>query len=396
MACDYVLARKILVVTTSSGRPNFAREFREWQRLDRSVQVIYAKNERIPDNAQVVIVGWSAISDPALHVRLMQHEWDVLILDESHFAKSPEAKRTRAAYDLTEQVRGHVWCLTGTPCANAPNDLWPMLNALAPGLIDDMSYDAFLRRYCVVVPRNINGRTIDVVKGGRNTGELAQRIDSFVMRRTQKDVGIRPPIFSVFSVAAPEGRGALWPADDRNTQAILKAAENGDTATLEMHLGTIRRLTGTIKAKAVADAVKEEFDAGLDKIVLMAWHKDTMKVLRDELSLCGVVGIDGGTHPTERARAVHEFQRGKARVFVGQIQAAGEAIDLSAASELMFVEPSFVPKDMAQAAMRITNHGQKRQAHVRVAALAGSIDEAVMAVLARKVSTIKELMSNAS
>ncbi len=45
---------------------------------------------------------------------------------------------------------------------------------------------------------------------------------------------------------------------------------------------------------------------------------------------------------------------------------------------------------MKQAALRITNHGQKAQCLVRVAALAGSIDEALTAVLVRKVLSIKE------
>ncbi len=73
--------------------------------------------------------------------------------------------------------------------------------------------------------------------------------------------------------------------------------------------------------------------------------------------------------------------------------AAGEAIDLSAAAELVFVESSFVPKDMQQAALRITNHGQKRQTRVRVAALEGSVDEALQAIVIRKVTTNKEIIA---
>ena len=94
----------------------------------------------------------------------------------------------------------------------------------------------------------------------------------------------------------------------------------------------------------------------------------------------------------KRGEAVATFQDGRARVFIGQIQAAGEAIDLSVSCNLVFVEGSFSPKDMRQAALRITNHNQQRQCIVRFAALEGSIDEAVMAVLARKVATIKEVL----
>jgi SWI/SNF-related matrix-associated actin-dependent regulator 1 of chromatin subfamily A len=72
--------------------------------------------------------------------------------------------------------------------------------------------------------------------------------------------------------------------------------------------------------------------------------------------------------------------------------AAGEAIDLSVSRDLIFVECSFTPKDMKQAALRVTNFGQTGSVLVRVAALAGSIDEAVTAVLTRKVASIQEVL----
>ena len=64
-------------------------------------------------------------------------------------------------------------------------------------------------------------------------------------------------------------------------------------------------------------------------------------------------------------------------MFDGQIQAAGEAIDLSAARELWFVETIFSPGLLGQAAQRIAGPNQKRSAFVRVCLIEGSIDEAL-------------------
>lgn len=396
MAADYVLAQKVLVVTTASGRANWGREFRDWQSFERKIQVIYGTSDSLDQTADVVVVGWPTVNDRRLHAALRSRQWNALILDESHYAKNPEAKRTAAIYapptGLTFAA-DRIWCLTGTPVPNAPNDLWPMLNALEPARIDHMGYGEFVRRYCVTRPKFVSGRRIEIVVGGRNEAELAERLKGFWLRRTQKDIGITAPIFSVFSLPNPSGWNGL---DDDRYSEIIEAAEYGDTAKLEMHLGTLRRLTGTIKAKAVAETVREEFENGLDKIVLMAWHKETMAVFYDALMQFGVVGIDGSTPPTRRQAAVDDFNCGSARVFVGQILAAGEAIDLSpSCNEMMFVEPSFTPKDMAQAALRITNMNQTKQPYVRVAALAGSIDEPVMGILTRKVSSIKEVMTHA-
>ena len=90
---------------------------------------------------------------------------------------------------------------------------------------------------------------------------------------------------------------------------------------------------------------------------------------------------------------VQAFQKGKARVFLAQIAAAGEAIDLSAACELLVVEPSFQPAQMKQIALRVTNHSQARQVRVRVAALEGSIDDAIQSSLLRKWSVINEVLT---
>lgn len=47
---------------------------------------------------------------------------------------------------------------------------------------------------------------------------------------------------------------------DLDKTKILQAASDGNTKDLEMHLGPVRRLTRAIKAHAVVDAVKDEFD----------------------------------------------------------------------------------------------------------------------------------------
>ena len=98
---------------------------------------------------------------------------------------------------------------------------------------------------------------------------------------------------------------------------------------LEMALGTLRRLTGTVKAAGVADALEEELENGLDKVVLMAWHKDVMASLADRLKKYGVVRLDGSTTPQAREMAAKMFQTDPAcRVFIGQI-VAGQAPQLA-------------------------------------------------------------------
>lgn len=410
MACDDALDASICVITTASGRPVWERAFPDWSPFKRSLQVMA---KPAPASGDVVIVGWGGVINPKIRHELLKRNWDRVILDESHFAKSLDAARTKAVYGepeadgrrmltktaLVSRAKG-VWCLSGTPGANSPLDLYAMMRALCPERLeaqgdwpDVMTITAFRDRYTKWRPMRISRfRQTIVIMGGKNEAELRARLGGFMLRRTQADVGIRQPVYETFPMLVTPKM--LREADgDLDKTKVLAAAERGNTRDLEMQLGPIRRITGAIKARAVVEAVKDEFAGGLDKIVIAFWHKEVGQILLDGLSTYGVVGIDGSTPPIARGEAEQRFLSDpKIKVFLGQIQAAGEAIDLSSSSELLFAETSLVPAQMAQMSKRITNYGQTRLPRVRVATLAGSIDEALEQILMRKWSSLREIV----
>jgi SWI/SNF-related matrix-associated actin-dependent regulator 1 of chromatin subfamily A len=414
IAADLICAERILVVTTASGRPVWKRGFADWSVFDRTVTVITKLPKAL--NPGVTIVGWPSVSEPKLRALLLAVEWDLLILDEEHAAKNFSAKRTQAVYGtlLEDGARlstvtaigaraKRVWPLTGTPFPHDLSDTYPRLRALAPerlaanpdkGWPDVLCYNDFLHRYCVVKMKQISQfNRIPVVIGGRNEAELQERMRGFWLRRTQADVGIRPPSYSIFPLMMSKAQSdfILTHEQQLDRALVLNAIVTGETHNLEMHLGPLRRLTGEVKAKTIVEAVEDEFNGGLDKLVIMYWHKGVGDELESGLAKYGVVRLDGSTPPKERETAEARFRDKKNRVFLGQIVAAGEAIDLSAASELWFAESSFSPKDMAQAALRVTNYEQTRNVFVRVCALTGSIDEALQAALLRLWATINKV-----
>lgn len=417
MAADTRGAHTILVVTTASGRGVWKRGFADWSVMDRPLQILAGVTRLLPET-RVAVVGWPSLNQSAMRAQLLAREWDVLILDEGHYAKSFSAKRTEAVFGtllddgaalgrqgLIRKAKA-VWVLTGTPMPNSAFDLYPVLRACAPGkLLADAGKSwpnvtlegGFKKRYCKVKPKKIGvgymARWIDVIVGGQNLDELRQRTDGLILRRTQQDVGIGAPIFETLPLLVTPRQRAQIEAAAGDARTIMRAIEANDTKALEMHLGPLRRITGAIKAELVAEAVAEEFESGLDRIVLAFWHSEVAQILSEKLEKFGVTGIDGSTPPAARDVNVKAFQTGKARVFLAQIAAAGEAIDLSAACELLVVEPSFQPAQMRQIALRVTNFTQKRQARVRVATLDNSIDDAIQSSLLRKWSVINEVLT---
>lgn len=415
IAADLIMAQKIVVVTTASGRGVWRRGLDDWSNAGRKIQVLTG-GVKLRDDTDVVIVSWGGLCQAGIRSQLLNRLWDLVIADEAHAAKSFATKRTQALYgvidhdghlDSTVALLGwtrRLWALTGTPLPNCPLDVYPMMRALCedklyarPHFLNwpvVLKLDDFTKRYCVMRPMKIGhgyyAKRIDVFVGGINLDELRARLDGFFLQRTQQDVGILEPEYEIMPLCSDVFSMAEFGVDRRK---VLDAARAGDTKSLEMHLGPLRRLTGEIKAHAVVEAVKEEMDAGLDKVVLAYWHKDVGQILADGLHKLGVVQIDGSTSATNRTKAEQTFLKDrKCRVFLGQIQAAGEAIDLSAAKHLIFVETSFIPAHMKQMSLRVTNHTQAQRPLVRVAVLEGSIDDALQQILMRKWQAIGEVL----
>lgn len=408
-AADMIGARTIAVVTTASGRPVWRRGFHDWSMFGRSMQVLGGGKSVILPNTEVAIIGWPDMKTSSLAFQqVFLRQWDVIIFDEFHYGKNIEAARTQAAFgDLGLHTKAeNVWCLSGTPMPNSPFDLYPVLAAKAPerlkadaalGWPDVSDAEVFKRRYCKIKPKKIGFyRWIDVIIGGQNLEELHARMKGLYLLRTQQDVGITGAQYEILPLLLPPA--ALKQALDADRSIadtkVLQAIQSGDAdAIKEEHLGPVRRLWGELKIKPLVEALTEEFNDGLQKVVIMAWHSDVIAGLAHGLAKFGVTGVDGSTSAKAREANVHAFQTDpKVRVFIGQIQAASEAIDLSAATELVFAESSFQPAQMKQAALRITNFGQAGAPRVRVATIEGSIDDAIQSSLLRKWAAIKEVI----
>lgn len=397
-ACDELQAQRVLVICPASLTQNWRREFLRFQSISRYV----AEPHKVTGGKGPLVNVTSydrAARDPEW---LAIVEWDVLILDEAHYLKNHKAKRTKAIFgDRCDGEGGlvsraaHVFCLTGTPTPNNPSELWSMLRAVMPAAIErpmkndklkPMAYWPFVEKFCVTQD---TGFGIKIIKG-KNLPELKARIAPFVLRR-KKDEVLKdlPPIR--FDTLALEGK---WPKEcDAESWAIAKILDEQGVDGLKAmgpHVAQLRRLTGLAKVPAAMEWI-DEFKLGSDdKLVVFAHHKDVIGALSEHID--GAVVVDGSTDQRVRQAAVDSFQNDPAiRVFIGQLQAAGTGLTLTAASDALFVESSWTPSENQQAAMRIHRIGQRNACLVRFAMLAGSIDEDIQRAVMRKTTDIARL-----
>jgi hypothetical protein len=408
LAAQQIGASAILVVTTASGRSVWNHSVPQWC-ARHSVHVIRSGHDwaKVPRNGPfVAVMSWNGLNAAATFSRALERRWDALILDESHLGKNFDAKRTRAVYgkpvadgrqlDQSKALVSRakvVWCLTGSPLAHDSSDVYPMIRALRPDLLQRDGYpqvlerEAFESRYTVRKRKKVsNFHSVLVKVGSQNGAELKQRLSGFGLRRTQSDIGILQPVYDTYPLHVDD----LSDLAGFDEQQVLTSLRNGGVHDLE--LARLRHVTGILKAPAVVEAAIDELEGGLPQLVIAYWHREVGRLLYEGLTPFGVTGISGSTSLTQRTAALDAFKRGDKRVFLAQIEAAGESIDLSTAAEMWFAESTFSPRAMEQCSRRITNIHRRGLPVVRVCLLEDSIDEVVQEVLMNLWAGIRQVI----
>ncbi len=242
------------------------------------------------------------------------------------------------------------------------------------------------------------------ITGTRNVDELKARLSGFMLRRTLAEVMPDLPPISFETVTVPRSEACLssefrdcfsqLSQIDRELQDALAVADPQkqisileSTATSS---ATLRRYVLACKLPAIAEQLETDLDSGIDKMVLFCVHKLGVEWMAERLRKYGVAVLYGDTRVKKRQPAIDSFRNDKTcRIFIGNIQAAGEAIDLTPCSEVVYLESSWVPGENAQSAMRLRGVNQKWPVRARVFALFNSVDERVSEVLIRRT---KELL----
>ena len=126
------------------------------------------------------------------------------------------------------------------------------------------------------------------------------------------------------------------------------------------------------------DMCLDMVEATPGKTVVFTWHRATVAAISDRLTKAKIkhVTIDGNVTNTKRGARVEQFQNDPdTRVIVATIKTLSESVTLHAAADLIFVESSWTPADMEQAADRIYRIGQKRHVTITHILAMDTVDE---------------------
>lgn len=383
----------VLLIVKASIKINWQKKLDEWLWKPRYIHIVNGKTDFIPEFAEVVIVNYDLISHSYIFEQLSTRQWDILICDEAHYLKNMKAKRTRAVLANNGLVRraNRTLMMTGTPILNRPIELYAILKVLAPQVIAPYSdYYKYGKRYCDAW---MDGFSFNV-QGASHTDELNKKLREFYMiRRLTHEVEIQLPK-KRYEIVFLEPTDSVKPK-----LRVLDTAQRGDFKHKHLGIGagelaTLRRETAENKLESSIELIRGYVES-CGKIVIFAYHHSIIEHLEKILKEFNPVTLHGGKTQIQRQNAIDNFRsKIEHKVFIGQLQAAGEGIDglQDVCHNVLFIETSWVPGEIAQAVKRVHRMGQTKPVLVRFLVWADSIEEHMLRTALDKVKTIREIV----
>ena len=380
--------RPMLCVIPASVKLNWAREFSKWS-PDDQVYIISGRKGTIPEGYSVYIINYDIL---AYHQEALERLGiKIMVLDECHFIKNPQAKRTKACMELGKKTP-HVMPISGTPAVNRPIEIYNSIKLTRPHLFT--SRWKFAHRYCGA---SHNGFGWDF-NGSSNIDELHKLLkESVMIRRLKVDVlpDLPDKIRSVIPLKIDNERE--YQAAERDLISWLEnidpeKASNAERAEALVRFGVLKQLAVKGKMAAAKEWIKDFMEGG-DKLVMFAWHRAVIDQFMADYQ-DQIVKIDGSVDPSKRLAVQDQFNEDEnIRLFIGQVKAAGVGLTLTAAPATATIELGWTPGDHDQCEDRIHRIGQEADkvlAYYLVAV--GTIEEEIIRLIETKRQNLAQLL----
>jgi len=300
---------------------------------------------------------------------MREQVWDVIILDECHKIKNPQAQRTNTIKHLRSRYK---WGLTASPIADKPVDLWGLLNWVAP--VAFTSRWKFVDEYTMVeVDRYGHRKTGEP----RNLNRLRKEVAPYLLSRTRQAVGMELPPLTVEDVWLESGtqQGALY--EKMEKQFLVEIAED----TIIAIPSALARFT------RLHQVASDPSCFGVSSNTKLEWFTDYLE--------------SGGPPAVIMTRYINtaatiESQLRKARrtdFLVGTYGSLAEGHNLQTWSHLIMWDMCYSRQTYEQAVGRVYRQGQTQPVVVHRLMVEETVDQDVEDTVARKLEEAQMIMN---
>lgn len=358
---------------------------------ERLSDFVFRLNHYAPPRA--VVVNWEAFWREPFRSWAADQEWDLIIADEVHRAKSAGSFSSKFLYQLGLRAHRRLG-LTGTLMPHSPLDIYGQFRFLDAGIFGT-NVASFREEFAVM-----GGYHDKEVIGFKNLSLLKEKIAAITVTIDDSEQGL-PEVSSLEHkvVLEPKAR-KVYDAMDKEFVASVKSgditAANAGVKLLRLHQiasgiakledGSEIRIS-TSKIAGLLDVIGDIPED--DPVVIFVRFKRDLHDILAKISRfkCCLLG-DG-------LNELQDWKRGKRRFLVAQIQAAKEGIDLTRAAYAVFYSTGLSLGDYEQCQKRLHRPPQKRMVRFIHILARATKDVDTMRALKKRKSVIEECLRSA-
>ena len=339
------------------------------------------REELILEGRQLLVTSFALLRRD--REALESREFRAVVLDEGQHIKNATSQTAKAAFAVRAAER---WILSGTPLENHPGELWSLFHFLMPGFLGDAK--EFQKRFAEPIRRGD-----DAVRGA-----LRSRVRPFLLRRKKEQVltELPPRIEQIERVPLGVQQRALYARYLADARATVES-DSSEKSRFRV-LAALTRLrqiccdprlvddssTPSAKFELVLELLQECVEDE-HRVLLFSQFTSMLDLLEAQLDEIGMrhCRLDGGTR--DRHGEVRRFATDPGiPVFLISLKAGGHGLNLTQADTVILYDPWWNPAVEDQAAARAHRMGQTVPVHVHKLVVAGTVEEKMMELQARK------------
>ena len=287
------------------------------------------------------------------HLDMEKLTINALIVDEAHYVKNPDAKRSKSVYQLAS-LSEYVLFMSGTPLENRLEEMKQLIAVLQPDIAELLSNELHLL----------------------HPTEFKKTVASVYLRRNRKDVLKELPELEII----PQ-----WMDFGEKEESAYKQAVYAGKIMLMRRAAWLGGTPETSpKLQKLLDICEEAYENG-HKVLVFSFFRDVIRTVESHLEGRTFEPITGDVPNHRRQDIIDEFTNAKGgSVLISQITAGGVGLNIQAANIVILCEPQWKPSIEEQAISRAYRMGQSRNVVVYRLLTEDSIDVSMLELLGQK------------
>lgn len=358
-----------------------------------------ALDESLLQNHQLIITTYSMCSHFAW---MMDHHWDIFILDEAQAIKNPNTKQTKSMKKIMADYR---IALTGTPIENRLMDLWSLFDFLNNGLLGtNKEFKDFVKE-------------LQKEENTKGYARLREMTSPFILRRLKTDKHVLSDLPDKIEMKTyaqlSKKQLALYHALVDNLKESLVKSEGIQRKGLVMsslmkfkqicnhpdeYLGETtyddKESGKFIRLQEICEEIYEKHE----RVLIFTQFKEIIEPLNRFLE--GIFHTSGvtlhGSHSIKHRKEVVERFQSETYVpfMVVSIKAGGVGLNLTKASHVIHFDRWWNPAIENQATDRAFRIGQKKNVIVHKFICEGTIEEKIDAMIEQKKALSQDIIQD--